>query len=241
MKNNQILSSACLLTMEKILCNSEENFTSLLTDIINKDDFYLTIFQSLMAILMENKNNFALKCFFKVCLLTKKENLVKIFSQISLSVNSMIKIILQDTSDEQFNVLIFEVVAVLMKKYAEINENNNNNLVYLYNFFEEIKENLLFILSNNIVDLLGYVFQISNLYLDYIKSDNFIHQTMLNNLLLEENWNVNMKFLFQAYIIYIDNCLKYLTHNINAGTFTKLLNIVFKVIINILFNKYNKN
>ena len=78
----------------------------------------------------------------------------------------MIKIILQDTSDEQFNVLIFEVVAVLMKKYAEINENNNNNLVYLYNFFEEIKENLLFILSNNIVDLLGYVFQISKILLN---------------------------------------------------------------------------
>jgi len=220
--------------MEKILCNSEENFLSLLTEIINKDDFYLTIFQSLMTILIENKNNFALKCFYKVCLITTEENLVKIFSQICLSVNSMIKIILQDTSEEQFNVFIFEVVAVLMKKYAEIKENNVNSLVYLYNFFEEIKDNLLFILSNNIVDLLGYVFQISNLYLDFIKSDNFIHQTMLNNLLLEENWNVNMKFLFQAYVLYIDNCLKYLTQNINPGTFTKLLNIVFKVIINII-------
>ena len=227
MQNNQILSSACLLTMEKILCNSEDNFLILLTEIINTDDFYLTIFQSLMSILIENKNIFALKCFFKVCLITKKENLLKIFSQISLSLNNMIKIILQDTSEEQFNVLIFEVIAVVMRKYSEI----ENNLSYVSNFFDEIKENLLFILSNNIVDLLGYVFQISNLYLDFMKSDNFIHQTMLNNLLLEDNWTVNMKYLFPAYILYIDNCLKYLTQNINPGTFTKLLNIVFKVIL----------
>ena len=220
--------------MEKILCNSEANFLNILTEIINTDDFYLTIFQSLVNILCENKNIFAIKCFYKVCLITKGENLIKIFSQISLSLNNMIKVILQDTSEEQFNVLIFEVISVLMKKYAEM----ENNMMYLTNFFEGIKENLLLILSNNIVDLLGYVFQVSNLYLEFMKTDNFIHQTMLNNFLLEENWTVNMKFLFPAYVIYIDTCLKYLTNNISAGTFTKLLNIVFKVFILFYFNLF---
>lgn len=149
----------------------------------------------------------------------------------------MLKITFQDTSEEQFNVLIFEVIAVLMKKYGEnLTEN------YLSSFFEEIRENLLFILSNNLVDLLGYVFQISNLYLEFIKSDNFIHQTMLNNLLLEENWGVNMKYLFPAYIMYIDTCLKYMSANINPGCFTKLLNIVFKVFnFVILLKRFKKS
>jgi len=227
--NNPILSPACLLTLEKILYNSDNDFLLEISGVVNSEEFYLSIFGSLMNILGHSKNIFAIKCFLKICLITNTENLVKIVQQLSMSINNLIKIILPDTSEEQFNFYLFEVIALLMRKFSPVNFNFDANL--FNNLFESLKENILAILENNISDLIGYVFQILTIHLETIKLDNFIHQSLLTTLLTcDINWSVSMKYLFPVYIQYIDTCLKNLQNNISVETFNSLLNIVAKVI-----------
>lgn len=226
--NNPILSPACLLTLEKILYSSDNDFLLEISGVINSDDFYLSIFGSLMNILGQNKNIFAIKCFLKICLITNIENLIKITKELSMSINNLIKMVLPDTSEEQFNFYLFEVIALLMKRFSPINFNFDAAL--FNNFFDSIKANIQDILTNNVTDLLGYVFQILTLHLEILKVDNFIHQNLFTILLTcDANWSIAMKYLFPVYIQYIDSCLKILQININVETFNYLLVIVSKV------------
>lgn len=224
--NNPILSPACLLTLEKILYNADTDFLKEITDVINVDQFYLNIFGSLMNILGQSKDIFAIKCFLKICLITNIDNLRQITNELSISINNLLKMILPDTSEEQFNSSLFEVIALIMKKFSHADP----GLQYFNNFFDAIKSNFLTVLDNNITDLLGYIFQILNLHIETVKTDNFIHQSMFTTLLTcEGNWAIPMRFLYPAYIKYIDSCLKILQNNISIETFNSIMLIVFKV------------
>jgi len=227
--NNPILSPACLLTLEKILYSCDTDFLNEITTAVNSDQFFLSIFSSLMNILGTSKNVFAIKCFLKISLITNIENILQISQQLSLSVNSLIRMALVDTSEEQFNFYLFEIIALLMKKFSPVNFNNFDNTTF-NNFFDSLKENLIAILDNNVTDLIGYVFQILTLHLETIKNDNFIHQNLFNTLIsCDVNWNVSMRFLFPVYIHYIDSCLKILQNNITLEIFNSILNIISKV------------
>lgn len=224
--NNPVLSPACLLTLEKILYNSDPEFLPEITEVVNSEKFYLNIFGSLMNILGFNKNIFAIKCFLKICLITKLENLIQIQPQLSMSINNLIKLTLPDTSEEQFNFFLFEVIALLMRKFSVI----PTDLVYFNNFFDSIKENFLTILDNNITDLLGFVFQILNLHLEICNKDCFIHQNLLNTLLkCDSNWCISMRYLFPAYLSYIDSGLKIMQNNLTIEVYNYLIVIVYKV------------
>ena len=226
---NPILSPACLLTLEKILYSSDNNFLLEISGVINSDEFYIQIFKSLMDILGESKNIFAIKCFLKICMITNIQNLVQIADNLSLCVNNLIKLVLLDTSEEQFNYNLFEVIALLMKRFSPVNFNFDATI--FNNYFESINKNILSILENNVADLLGYVFQILTLHLEIVKVDNFVHQKLFSALLTSNtNWSVAMKYLFPVYIQYIDSCLKILQNNNTVETFNSILLIVSRVI-----------
>jgi len=226
--NNPILSPACLLTLEKILYSSDNDFLLEISGVINSDEFYLDIFSSLMSILGQSKNVFAIKCFLKISLITNIENLIKIADKLSISVNNLINMILPDTSEEQFNFYLFEVIALLMKRFSPANFNFDPSM--FNSFFETLKVNILKILENNIPDLLGYIFQILTVHLEIVKVDNFIHQNLFTTLLTSvTNWSISMKYLFPVYVQYIDTCLKLLQSNITVETFNSVLMIISKV------------
>jgi hypothetical protein len=234
--NNPILSPACLLTLEKILYSSDNDFLLEISGVINSDEFFLSIFGSLMNILGQSKNIFAIKCFLKICLITNVENLVKITKELSMSVNNLIKMVLPDTSEEQFNFYIFEVIALLMKRFSPVNFNFDSTI--FNNFFDSLKGNFEDILNNNVADLLGYVFQILTSNLEIVKADNFIHQNLFTILLTcDTNWSIAMKYMFPVYVQYIDSCLKILQNNINVETFNNLLIIISKVIFFLILFK----
>jgi len=228
--NNPILSPACLLTLEKILYSSDNDFLLEISGVVNSDDFYVRIFLSLMNILGISKNTFAIKCFLKICMITNTQNLLQIVDNLSVSVNNIINMVLPDTSEEQFNFYLFEVIALLLKKFSPVNFNFDTTI--FNNFFDSLKANILCILQNNVADLLGYVFQILNLHLEIIKVDNFIHQNLFTTLLTSDtNWSIGMKYLFPVYVQYIDSCLKNLQNNNSIETFNSILIIISKVII----------
>lgn len=188
-----------------------------------------------MNILGQSKNIFAIKCFLKICLITNLENLVQIADKLSMSVNNLINLILPDTSEEQFNFYLFEVIALLMKRLSPVNFNFDASM--FNNFFESLKANILKILENNIADLLGYVFQILTLHLEIVKVDNFVHQNLFSTLLTSDtNWSIGMKYLFPVYVQYLDSCLKILQNNITVETFNSILMIISRVKI---FKKNN--
>lgn len=233
--DNPILSPACLLTLEKILYSADNDFLLEITGVVNSDQFYINIFGSLMNILGQNKNIFAIKCFLKICLITNIENLVQIWVKLSESVNNLINMVLPDTSEEQFNFFLFEVIALLMKRFSPVNFNFDATI--FNSFFESLRANFLLILENNVSDLLGYVFQILTLHLEIVKVDNFVHQSLFNTLLTSDtNWSITMKYLFPVYVQYIDSCLKILQNNKTVETFNSILNIIAKVNdLNLLF------
>ncbi len=167
--------NACLLTLEKILFMKDTNSSKYLAaNAVNSESTFINLISSLLNIIAKEFNIFAMRCFYQSLRLSSENFFKPIINHLAESINIVLKNIIQNPSEDQFNFFFFDTVAIMMKKLAESKEFDQ------YNHFEaSIRDTLLSILSNSQHDLMGYAFQILALELSLNDRNLNIH-TVIN-------------------------------------------------------------
>jgi hypothetical protein len=92
------------------------------------------------------------------------------------SINAVLKAIVSNPIEDQFNFFFFETVAIMMRKLAKSDMEQ-------YNHFESsIRETLIYILSSSSNDLMGYAFQILALELSLSEANIKTHTVLSINI-----------------------------------------------------------
>lgn len=177
--SDEVISNATLLTLEKILFMRDINSqASLAKDAVNNQQTFGELIGSLVNIVANKINIFAIRCFFRTVFLTSDTYYRDILGHLSESMNNILKLIISNPTEDQFNYFLFETISLILKKLS-------SNDPQLYCMFEAaIKANLLMIITNNITDLMGYAFQILALELSLssgnIDTIHIVKNTLFN-------------------------------------------------------------
>lgn len=229
-----IMQSGCLLALEKILFMKDLNSNlSLAKDAVNDQNVFMELVGGLVKILSVQINIFAMRCFFKTLFLTQESYLEPVLSSLSQTINDMIRMVIADPKEDQFNYYLFETITMLLKKLYD----HNPSLYYI--FESEINQNLIYIVQNGINDLLGVVFQTFSLQLSFIdmtknQIQGTIHENIISSVLDSEIWILTNKYLFKPFLAYLRVMLikssSYFLSDINRLTklfaiMTSLLNL----------------
>jgi hypothetical protein len=175
---------------------------SLVKTAVNDETTFIELVGSLVKIASSSLNIFAMRCLFRTIFLTSESYYKHIIESLANSINEILKLIIANPTEDQFNYFLFETVALILKKTSNFD-------MGLYSFFSKsIRENLLVPVQNSITDLMSYVFQIFTLELRII-SDTELESEVLFKSLLESilyqqnNWSLSMKYLFKPFISHI--------------------------------------
>lgn len=201
--SDQILQTACLLTLEKILFMKDLNSNvSLVKAAVNDETTFIELVGSLVKIASSGLNIFAMRCMFRTIFLTSESYYKHILESLANSINEILKMIIANPTEDQFNYFLFETIALILKK-------TSNYDLSLYSFFSKsIRDNLLIPVQNSITDLMSYVFQIFTLELRIISEPELetevLYKSLLESILYQQNnWTMSMKYLFKPFISYI--------------------------------------
>lgn len=203
--NELIIQSACLLTLEKILFMKDmQSNESLVKDAVNQELIFNGLISSLVKIASLSINIFAMRCIYRVISLTSENYYKRIIESLSNSLNEILKLVIANSTEDQFNYYLFETIALVLRKLSTFDIE-----LCLY-FQNSIQEKLLYILSNSVSDLMGYVFQILPLELAYAPADENglpadpVFMNIIEGIIYQEtNWTLQMKYLFQPFISFI--------------------------------------
>ena len=205
-KCGEITQNACLLCLDLII-NMKDIHTrqSITVEIINNNDIFNNLISSLLNFICKNTNIFAMRCFFRALKLTEDKKLQSLAESINSSMDSILKLIIQNHQNDEFNYYFFETCALIMKKLVIKNiSNDTSDLTLVKNFENALQNDLDSILKNNVTDLLGYAFQLFAFYLFLTNDNNEFYQNILNNILTNQNmWDINMKYLYPPSIDFI--------------------------------------
>ena len=235
-KCEDITQNACLLCLDLIINMRDiETRKSLTEEIINNDDIFNKLISSLLNFISKNTNIFAMRCFFRTLKLTQDKKLQSLADSINASMDAILKLIINNPQNDEFNYYFFETCALIMKKFEIINNNNNSDLILIKKFENSLRNDLNSILQNNLTDLLGYTFQLFAFYLFKTNDNNEFYQNILTVILTNKNiWDINMKYLYPPSIEYIKVIL---ITNKQFCENKDVINLLFKICETLLTNK----
>jgi len=202
--SDQVIQTACLLTLEKILFMKDINSNiSLAKPAVNDETTFIQLVGSLVKITSNNLNIFAMRCLFRTIFLTSETYYKHIIESLADSINQILKMVIANPTEDQFNYFLFETIAIVLNKTSKYD-------LSLYEYFSKaIGDNLLLPIQNAITDLMSYIFQIFTLEMNIV-SDNIqlssdpIYSNLLDSILFQpDNWSIPMKYLFKPFIAYI--------------------------------------
>ena len=204
-KCGEITQNACLLCLDLIINMKDlQTRKSSTIEIINNDNIFNNLISSLLSFISKNTNIFAMRCFFRALKLTQDQKLQSLAESINTSMDAILKLIIKNPQNDEFNFYFFETCALIMKKFEIKNINNTSDLSLIKNFQNTLQNDLNLILQNNITDILGYSFQLFAFYLYLTNDNNEFYQNILNNILTNDKmWDINMKYLYPPSIDYI--------------------------------------
>jgi hypothetical protein len=201
--SDQINQTACLLTLEKILFMKDLNSNvSLVKTAVNDQTTFVELVGSLVKIASSSLNIFAMRCLFRTIFLTSESYYKHIIESLANSINEIIKMIIANPTEDQFNYFLFETIALILRKTSGFE-------MSLYTFFSKsIRDNLLIPVQNSITDLMSYIFQIFTLELSIIPQNELdtevLYASLLESIIYQQtNWSLQMKYLFKPFICYI--------------------------------------
>lgn len=173
--NSNVVVNACLLTLEKILFMKDTNSSKYLAaDAVNSESTFISLINSLLSIISKEFNIFAMRCFYQALRLTSDNYFKPIINNLAASINIVLRNIVLNPIEDQFNFYFFDTVSIMMKKLADSKDFDQ------YNHFEaSIRDTLLSILSNSQTDLMGYAFQILALELSLNERNLNIHNVKI--------------------------------------------------------------
>jgi hypothetical protein len=233
--SDQVTQTAALLALEKILFMRESSTNANIKAAVNTQETFIELITCLVK-LASTMNQFAMRCLFRTVFLTSDDYYKFVIENLSISINDIIKAIIANPSEDQFNYYLFETIVMLMKKLNSVDRT-------LYDFFEQtIKENLVYIMQNFITDLVGYTIQVLALHLQFFQGDPMadnLHKNILSTILFNEgNWSLSMKYLFNPFSTYLKNSL--LKSQNHYMTNKESVEAIFKIIHKLLEMKtYN--
>lgn len=176
----------------------------------------------------------AMKCFYKFVFLNNDQIFNDNFSVISGVIIEVYKIILSikpDNFEPTFNHEFFELIAFCLKKIFILNSDSYNS------FKQVLNDNLNLILSNNIIDLFNYLFQIFALELSLDNDYNsnqvvsiILSKTLFNYIINTGSWNLENKYLFESLTDYLKLLL---ISNSQLFTTNNYMNNILEIIINV--------
>lgn len=156
--NDELYVNGCLLVLDKFLGMKDLKNLKIyqFESCLLIPETYSIIINGLYG-LIKIYNVEAMKCFYKFVFLNNDQTFNDNFSVISGVIIEVYKIILSikpDNFEPTFNHEFFELIAFCLKKIFILNSDSYNS------FKQVLNENLNLILSNNIIDLFNYLFQI---------------------------------------------------------------------------------
>lgn len=231
-KSDNVTMTACLLTLEKVLFMRDlHTNASLVKDAVNDQNTFIGLISTLVNIVSASINIFAMRCLFRTVFLTSESYYSPIIESLSNSINDILKMIIANPSEDQFNYYLFETISLVYRKLGDVDR-------ALYNHFDGvIKGNLIFIIENSITDLMPYAFQLFALQLSVSIDDNPLndsfHQGLLSAILFNEsNWTLQMKYMVAPFVSYIKvaiiKCKMYFLSDNN--NLSQLFNIIDKLL-----------
>ena len=232
-KCENITQNACLLCLDLIInmkdIHSRQSPTA---DIINEDNIFNKLISTLITFIGKNINLFAMRCFFRTLKLTQDQKLQKLADSINSSMDTILKIIITQPQNDEFNYYFFETCALIMKKFTT----NTQDITLIKKFEGTLRNDLSEILQKNITDLLAYTFQLFAFYL-YKSNDNnsdfYINllKTILTN---DAMWDISMKYLYPPSIDFIKVIL--MTNKQYCDN-KSIIDMIFKICKKLLENK----
>ena len=233
---SEVTQNACLLCLDLIINMKDlDTRKSKTEEIINNDNIFNKLISSLLNFISRNTNIFAMRCFFRALKLTQDQKLQSLSDSINTSMDTILKLIINNSQNDEFNYYFFETCALIMKKFEIKNNNNTSDLTLIKKFENTLRSDLNVILQNNVTDLLGYTMQLFAFYLYKTNDNNEFYQNILTVILTNENmWDINMKYLYPPSIefikvIFITN--KQFCENKNV------IDLLFKICQTLLTNK----
>lgn len=175
---------------------------SLVKSAVNDQTTFVELVGSLVKIASSSLNIFAMRCLFKTIFLTSESYYKHIIESLANSINEILKMIIANPTEDQFNYFLFETIALILKKTSRFE-------MSLYTFFSKsIRDNLLIPVQNSITDLMSYIFQIFTLELSIIPQNvldsEVLYASLLESIIYQQtNWSLQMKYLFKPFISYI--------------------------------------
>ncbi len=235
-KCEDVTQNACLLCLDLIINMRDiETRKSSTEEIINNDEIFNKLISSLLNFISKNTNIFAMRCFFRTLKLTQDKKLQSLADSINASMDAILKLIINNPQNDEFNYYFFETCALIMKKFEIINNNNTSDLTLIKKFENSLRNDLNSILQNNVTDLLGYTFQLFAFYLYKTNDNNEFYQNILTVILTNKNiWDINMKYLYPPSIEYIKVIL---ITNKQFCENKDVINLLFKICETLLTNK----
>ena len=232
-KCENITQNACLLCLDLIINMKDiHSRQSPTTDIINEDNIFNKLISTLMTFISKNINLFAMRCFYRTLKLTQDQKLQKLADSINSSMDIILKIIITQPQNDEFNYYFFETCALIMKKFTT----NTQDITLIKKFEGTLRNDLSEILQKNITDLLAYTFQLFAFYL-YKSNDNnsdfYINllKTILTN---DAMWDISMKYLYPPSIDFIKVIL--MTNKQYCDN-KSIIDMIFKICKKLLENK----
>ena len=170
---NEILLNASILTLEKILHMKDSNQQkNVCEEALQDKEIFNKLMQKLFEILNTKLNVLTIKCLLRSLILCPIAYIVPNLSSIITLFNHLLKEVIKNSLEDQFNYFFFETIALIMRKLS-----SNNAYDALESFQNSLQEYLNFIITNTnssisskINDLFSYVFQIIALQIFLLRS-----------------------------------------------------------------------
>ena len=131
-------------------------------EVLKDKEIFNKLMQKLFDILNAKQNVLTIKCLLRAFIMCPIEYIVPNLSSILTLFKYLLKEVIKNPSEDQFNYYFFETIALIMRKLS-----NNNQLEALESMENGIQEFMNFIITNTnsaitnkINDLFSYVFQI---------------------------------------------------------------------------------
>ena len=197
--SNNVIQNACLLTLEKILfmkdLNTRENLSKAA---VNNQTTFTDIITSLMKFINTDNNIFAMRCFYRTLFLTDNSYYSSMAESIASTMKSIIKNIIINPQQDEYNYYFFETCSLVMNKLANVDMNR------VIHFESQLRDELNSILVNTVTDLMGYAFQFFAHYVNISNSQNEFYTNLLQKVLFDMNsWNLNMKYMYKPFIAFL--------------------------------------
>lgn len=193
------IKTAALLCLDKMLVmKSADRTTYLSKTVVNNQQTFGSLVQAIAPILQSEYDFFAMRCFYRILLLTDYSYYSSICRDLAITMNNILTNIIKKPTEGEFNYYFFETLCLIVNKLAKCQNPNNLKL-----YESTLANNFNVIMQRNDTDLMAYSVQFSSSYLFKSKDTSDYYKGLLNNVLNKDSWNIQMKFMFNPFIDYL--------------------------------------